>query len=149
MEQPHASRSARLQSEHAGLSVSRQAVAADDSNLEALWTAHFNSRPPPGLGRVAFGSKWLHFVGYRDFAGPKPLIYDENIYVALGSCAGLDGLAPAKGRPLQSWLLWCQLAHEAARQTGGEISEADIEVELFAHAQACGNDGSCSLRREY
>lgn len=117
------------------LAASRIAVT-DGATLSELWQVHFSRRPPTGLGSVAFGSKWLYAVGYGRVAGDvAPLIYDNNIYVALHKHAGLPGYAPAINRPYTSWIRWCTLASETADAVGHGVSAADVEVALFNFAQ--------------
>lgn len=126
-----------------------RASVNNGTDLEGLWDTHFGNRPPPGLGSVAFGSKWLHAVGYRHTEGPKPLVYDVNVWCGLSSCAGLPGYRkPVGPRSLlrESWLKWCRLAHKKAEDSEASISASDIEVSLFSHAKRCVGGARCDGR---
>lgn len=124
-----------LMNQYQHLTSSRMAVD-EGVDISGLWKAHFSGQPPTGLGSVAFGSKWLYAVGYGRVHGDvEPLIYDNNIYVALTRLAKLSDYSPPHGRPDTSWRRWCEFASESAANAGGGISPEDVEVALFNYAK--------------
>ena len=127
-----------LQGRYEDLQRTRAAIE-EGTGLDGLWKVHF-SGAPPGLGSVSFGSKWLHAVGYRRVSGgAQPLVYDQNVHRGLTLGAQLDGFAEAKGVPRQSWLRWCELAHEAAEDAGPGVSAADVELAVFEYGKTVGS----------
>lgn len=122
--------------------------------LEATWDALYR-RPPPGLGGVPFGSKWLHFAGWhrRPKGHPPPLILDQFVRASLTQCAGVS--TPEPERPTRkaklAWIHWCQLAHSAAMAPLDAPvqppSSADVELALFEHARGGTGHEACPRAR--
>ena len=110
-------------------------VAAHESasaGFSALFEKNRRGRLP-GLG-TAFGTKLLYFAAYLEGPVPRPLIYDQFVWRALGSVDGAPDLPhPQRYVTSQQYLAYCAWAEANA---GSAAIDADVvEFVLFAEGR--------------
>ena len=95
----------------------------------AGWNALLNTHRIGGLD-MSFGTKLLYFAGYTTSHGPRPLILDNVVRIALQNAA--PGTVPASGRVHRDdYLRYLQLAEDWAADPDWNVEPDVIEYALF------------------
>jgi hypothetical protein len=108
------------------------------------WTALFDKHSKvPGLSG-SFGTKLVHFAGWRHTPAPRPLILDDNVAAALADA----GIAVPRTWTHDFYLQYLNLAEAWATQAGfvedGEVGSDVVEQALLVRGRYLKR----TLRRE-